>query len=69
MTKTDIIAALESCEFTDLKEIRAAADAKIEDAKQAFMTQAQAMGLSCSDGNGKPRKRRANAKHAEQDNG
>jgi hypothetical protein len=65
MTTPDIMAALQNCSFTELNEIRAALDAKIQEAKDAFMAQAQSMGLSCSDGNGKKRGRRANAKHTE----
>lgn len=58
MTKSEIIAALEDCNFADLKDIRDATNSWIEHAKRAFMSQAQEMGLSCSDGNEKPRKPR-----------
>ena len=67
MTKADdIMTAINSnCSFRELEQIRAAADAKIQEAKDAFMAQAQAMGLTCNDENGKRRKRRANTKHTE----
>jgi hypothetical protein len=59
MTTTEIITALNECTFPELEQIRAALDARASELKADFMAQAQAMGLSCSDGNGKPRKRRS----------
>jgi hypothetical protein len=66
MTNPEIIEAIKSKDkFTELEQIKEALDAKMSEVKAAFMEQAEQMGLSCSDGNGKPRKRRANAKHPE----
>lgn len=59
MNTPDIIAALETCNYPELTEIRKALDARAESIKAEFVAQAEAMGLACHDGNGKPRKRRA----------
>ena len=58
----DIITAIAECKnFAELEEIRKALDAKTGEIKAAVIAQAEAMGLACHDGNGKPRKRRATA--------
>ncbi len=63
MNTTDIIAALENCDYARLAEIRKALDARTDTIKGELMAQAKAMGLACHDGNGKPRKPRATKQH------
>jgi len=63
MNAPEIIAALENCNYPELTEIRKALDARAEAIKAEFMAQAEAMGLACHDGNGKPRKRRSSKSH------
>ena len=67
MIKTDIITALSSCDAAALQEIRAVADAKIQEARQALMAQAAALGLSCSDGTAKTRKPRRSKANGQDD--
>jgi len=61
---TEVITALKqctltNCTFAQLEELRVALDAKAAELKATFMGQAEAMGLSCTDGKGKaPRRKR-----------
>lgn len=59
MTKDTIIDALHDLSFAELEEIAAAAQSKIDEEKAKVLAQAQQMGLM------KPRKPRANSKHAD----
>lgn len=59
MTKDDIIASLADLSFAEREEIVAAAQTMIDEEKARVLAQAQQMGLV------KPRKPRANSKHAD----